>query len=128
MIADIFFFLIEVLLFQLSLFFILLCNVFIFLYILLNCLISFVCVQIELAEDKSSLKSARRQLDRSKSDYDHLKEEYNKLEDENAKVKRNYDRIQAEFEEQTQMAEVDGNRWVWNLKEYIDLFQSTGAI
>ena len=74
-----------------------------------------ICVQIELAEDKSSLKSARRQLDRSKSDYEHVKEEYNKLEDENAKVKRNYDRIQAEFEEQTQMAEVDGNRWVGNL-------------
>ncbi len=66
--------------------------------------------QIELAEDKSSLKSVRRQLQRSKSDYDHLHNEFNKLEDENAKVKRNYDRIRMEFEEQAQMAEVDGNR------------------
>ncbi|XP_072030572.1 uncharacterized protein [Amphiura filiformis] len=67
-------------------------------------------MKIELAEDKSSVKSIRRQLERSKSDYDHLHNEFNKLEDENAKVKRNYDRIRMEFEEQAQMAEVDGNR------------------
>ncbi|XP_072171838.1 uncharacterized protein [Diadema setosum] len=67
-------------------------------------------LKIELAESRSSAKSLRRQIDRTKSEAEKVREELRFLDDENIKLKRNYDRMRAGFEEQTQLVEVGDNR------------------
>ena len=67
-------------------------------------------IKIESAESRSSAKSMRRQVDRGTADVEKMRDEIRQLDDENLKLRRNYDRIRAGFEEQTQLVEVGDNR------------------
>lgn len=67
-------------------------------------------LKIESAEARSSAKSLRRQMDRGNGEMEKMREEMRHLDDENIKLRRNYDRIRAGFEEQSQLVEVGDNR------------------
>lgn len=67
-------------------------------------------LKMELSEDKSALKIARRNEDKFRIDVERLTQEIQRYEEDNTKLLRRLEQTRQEFETQTQMAESDISR------------------